>query len=259
VDSTDRDAMEKAVTSRTRGILVETPSNPLLKVTDLSLVAAFADKYKLVSIVDNTVSTPYFQRPLAFGLDLAVHSATKFLNGHSDVVAGLVVAREKTLADRLRFIQNAFGAALGVQDSWLLLRGLKTLAVRMDASQAGAGFLARKLACHPRVRRVHYLGLPEHPGRDVHARQASGAGALLSFELENVELTRRFLFTTRLPLVGVSMGGVESILSHPATMSHASMPEKERAARGVSDSLVRLSVGVENPEDLWADFEQALR
>ncbi|MDR2819279.1 MAG: aminotransferase class I/II-fold pyridoxal phosphate-dependent enzyme [Desulfovibrio sp.] len=258
VDSTDAQALEKAITPSTRGIFVETPSNPLLKITDLAAVAALAGERELISMVDNTFATPYFQRPLELGFDIVVHSATKFLNGHSDVLAGLAVTRNKELGKKLRFVQNAFGAVLGVQDSWLVLRGLKTLAVRMEASQTGASYLAEKLSTLPQMRQVYYPGLAAHPGRDVHERQASGPGAVISFELASTELARRFLQRCTLPLVAVSLGGVESILSHPATMSHAAMPPDVRKERGISDALIRLSVGLESPDDLWENIRQAL-
>ncbi len=258
VDSTNTEAVRKAITPQTRGLFVESPSNPLLRITDLAAMAGLAREHGLVSIIDNTFSTHYLQRPLTLGFDIVVHSATKFLNGHSDVLAGAAVARDADLGARLRFIQNAFGAVLGVQDSWLLLRGLKTLAVRMEAAQASAAWLAEKLGALPQVRKVFYPGLKEHPGKEIHARQASGPGAVLSFELENKNCTDAFLSGARLPLVGVSLGGVESIVSHPATMSHAAMPPQERELRGISDNLVRLSVGLEAPEDIWNDLTQAL-
>ncbi|MDR2054455.1 MAG: aminotransferase class I/II-fold pyridoxal phosphate-dependent enzyme [Desulfovibrio sp.] len=258
VDSTDRQAVRQALRPETRGIFVESPSNPLLEITDLPFIAELARERGILSIVDNTFCTPFLQRPLELGFDIVVHSATKFLNGHSDVLAGLAIARERKTGERLRFIQNAFGAVLGVQDCWLLLRGLKTLAIRMEAAQAGAQQLARRLAALPEVRRVFYPGLEGHPGADVHNSQASGPGAVLSFELESSALTKTFLQCVNLPLVSVSLGGVESILSHPATMSHASMPAEERKKRGISDALVRLSVGLEDPEDLWRDLRQAL-
>jgi cystathionine beta-lyase len=258
VDSTQPEAVKGALRSETRGIIVESPSNPLLKITDLAFIAELAKKHGILSIIDNTFCTPFLQRPLEQGFDLVIHSATKFLNGHSDVLAGLAVAREQVLADKLQYIQNAFGAVLGVQDSWLLLRGLKTLAVRMESGQAGAMSLAPRLAALPQVSRVYYPGLADHPGKAIHERQATGPGAVLSFELKSATLTERFLRRVTLPLVSVSLGGVESILSHPATMSHASMPAAQRSARGISDALVRLSVGLEHPDDLWADLQQAL-
>ena len=258
VDTTDVNRVRAALTPKTRGIYVETPSNPLLKITDLTAIAALAREHHCISVVDNTFCSPYLQRPLALGFDVVVHSATKFLNGHSDVLAGIAVTREEELGAQLRFIQNAFGAVLGVQDAWLLLRGIKTLGVRMEAGQSGAALLAPKLAALKQVKKVHYPGLPDHPGKETHDKQASGPGAVLSFELENPECTTAFLNNVKLPLVGVSLGGVESILSHPASMSHASMPREERLHRGITDSLVRLSVGLESPTDLWLDFIQAL-
>lgn len=258
VDTTDVNRVRAALTPKTRGIYVETPSNPLLKITDLRAIAGLAREHHCISVVDNTFCSPYLQRPLALGFDVVVHSATKFLNGHSDVLAGIAVTREEELGAQLRFIQNAFGAVLGVQDAWLLLRGIRTLGVRMEAGQSGAALLAPKLAALKQVKKVHYPGLPDHPGKETHDKQASGPGAVLSFELENPECTTAFLNNVKLPLVGVSLGGVESILSHPASMSHASIPREERLHRGITDSLVRLSVGLESPTDLWLDFIQAL-
>ena len=204
------------------------------------------------------MATPYLQRPLELGFDLVVHSATKFIGGHSDVVAGLAVAREAELGRRLRFIQNAFGAILGPQDAWLVQRGLRTLAVRLDAQQATATRLAAWLAARKDIHRVHHPSLDRHPGRDVHARQADGPGAVVSFELADGPAAVAFLKAVRLPLVGVSLGGVETILSYPATMSHAAMPRPERLARGIGDGLVRLSAGLESFEDLAADLGAAL-
>ena len=258
VDSTNSEAVEKALTPKTKGIFVESPSNPLLKITDLAFIANFAKAHGLISLIDNTFCTPYLQRPIEHGFDIVIHSATKFLNGHSDVLAGLIVAREKSLGDELATIQNVFGAVLGVQDCWLLLRGIKTLSVRMDASQTSADALAHKLALHPQIKSVFYPGLTTHPGHAIHARQASGGGSVLSFELTSAALTEKLLKNVKLPLVSVSLGGVESILSHPTTMSHAAMPEKERLLRGISPSLVRLSVGIEDVDDLWDDLQHAL-
>lgn len=256
--SKGRAELTGALRPESKGVFVESPSNPLLAVTDLEMVASFAAEHGLMSIIDNSFSTPYLQRPLLLGFDLTLYSATKFLNGHSDVLAGLAVAGNKDLAGRLRFVQNAFGAVLGVQDSWLLLRGLKTLAVRMRASQEGALFLAGALRAHPKVRRVYYPGLEDHPGRKTHFRQCAGPGAVFSFELESEAAAARCMDLLELPLVGVSLGGVESILSYPAAMSHAAMPRAEREARGISGALLRFSVGLEDPEDLWADLRQAL-
>ncbi|MDR2076027.1 MAG: aminotransferase class I/II-fold pyridoxal phosphate-dependent enzyme [Desulfovibrio sp.] len=258
VDFTDPDAVRRAVTPATRVLFLETPSNPLLKIIDLRAMVAIARERDLMTMADNTFASPWLQRPLELGFDLVLHSATKFLNGHSDVLGGLAVARTPELAERIYFIQNAMGAVLGVSDSWLVLRGLRTLAVRMEASQKSAQTLAETLSTWPQIRKVYYPGLPRHPGRDIHFSQASGAGAVISFELADKESARNFLRRVRLPLVGVSLGGVESILSYPATMSHAAMPEAERRAQGVTDGLIRLSVGLESPDDLLEDFRQAL-
>ncbi len=258
VDTGDVAAMTRAVTPRTKALYVESPSNPLLTVTDLAAVVDLARTHGLVSIIDNTFMTPFLQRPMALGFDIVLHSATKFLGGHSDVVAGLAVIADAALGGRLKTIQNAFGAVLGPQDSWLLLRGMRTLAVRLAAEQATAGILAAWLAGRPDVRRVHYPGLATHPGRDIHQAQADGPGAVVSFELESAAAAQAFMRALRLPKLAVSLGGVESILSYPATMSHAAMPPAERAARGISDALMRLSVGLESAQDLMADLDQAL-
>ncbi len=258
VDTTDPEAVRRAVRPTTRGLFVETPANPLLQITDLAAMAAIAHEHGLLAIADNTFMTPHLQRPLELGFDLVVHSATKFLSGHSDVIAGLAVAREAAVGKRLRFIQNAFGAILGPQDSWLAQRGLRTLAVRLEAQQATAASLAAWLSARREVRRVYYPGLAAHPGREIHARQAEGAGAVVSFELADGPAAVAFLKAVRLPLVGVSLGGIETILSYPTTMSHAAMPRPERLARGIGDGLVRLSAGLEASQDLIDDLEQAL-
>ena len=258
VDTQNPDAVRRAVRPSTRGLFVETPANPLLQITDLRAMAALAAEHGLLSIVDNTFMSPYLQQPLACGFDVVVHSATKFLGGHSDLIAGLVVAREAEVGRRLKAIQNACGAILGPQDAWLTLRGIRTLAVRMEAQQAAAERIARWLREQPAVRRVHYPGLDDHPGHGTHARQAQGPGAIVSFELADRAAAVSLLKRVRLPLVAVSLGGVESILSYPATMSHAALPRNERLARGISDGLVRLSVNLEDPEDLVADLAAAL-
>ena len=254
----DPELVSRAIRPETRGLFVETPANPLLQITDLRAMAAIAREHNLLSITDNTFMTPYLQRPLELGFDIVVHSATKFLGGHSDLIAGLAVTRDEKVGGRLRSIQNAFGAILGPQDSWLLLRGIKTLGVRLDAQQRAAEQVALWLQTRPEVLHVYYPGLKEHPGYDIHARQAGGAGAVLSFKLADRKAAVAFMKHTKLPLVGVSLGGVESILSYPATMSHAAMPNAEREARGISDGLVRLSVGLEDAEDLIADLQAAL-
>ena len=202
--------------------------------------------------------TPYLQRPLELGFDIVVHSATKFLGGHSDLIAGLAVTKDRELGRKLRFIQVAFGAILGPQDSWLVLRGIKTLAARMDAQQKSAEVIAGWLEGRREVRRVYYPSLEGHEGREIHRRQAFGWGAVVSFELASVELAKELLRSVKLPLMAVSLGGVESILSYPATMSHASMPPAERKRRGITDALVRLSVGLEAAEDIIEDLDRAM-
>lgn len=258
VDSADHDAVRRAITPATRGLFVETPANPLLQVTDLRAMAAIAREHGLLAITDNTFMTPHLQRPLDLGFDVVVHSATKFLGGHSDVIAGVAVTREEALGRRLKAIQNSFGAILGPQDSWLVQRGIKTLAVRLDAQQRSAGEIAAWLQQRPEIRRVNYPGLATHPGHDIHMAQSRGGGAVISFELADGPAAVAFMKRVELPLVAVSLGGVESILSYPATMSHAAMPRAERLARGITDGLVRLSVGLEDAGDLIADLSSAL-
>jgi cystathionine beta-lyase len=258
VDATSLSDIEGAVRPETKALYLESPSNPLLKITDLAGAAAIARRHGLLTIVDSTFMTPYLQRPLELGCDIVLHSGTKFLNGHSDVVCGFAVVRDDGLASRLRFVQNAFGAILGPQDCWLTLRGLKTLKIRMEESQASCLRVARWLTTQPRVARVHYPGLSDHPGYAIHAAQTTGPGAVLSFELTDYGTTKRLLEGVELAAFAVSLGGVESILSYPAKMSHAAMPPAERASRGISDTLVRLSVGLEDPDDLIADLERLI-
>ena len=258
VDSMDPDAVRKAITPTTRGLFVETPANPLLQITDLRAMATIAHEHGILAITDNTFMTPHLQRPLELSFDIVVHSATKFLGGHSDVIAGLAVTREAELGKKLKAIQNSFGAILGPQDSWLVQRGIKTLGVRLDAQQRSAGELATWLSGRKDVKRVLYPGLKSHAGYAIHAQQARGGGAVISFELANGPTAVAFLKRVKLPLVAVSLGGVESILSYPKTMSHAAMPAEERYARGITDGLVRLSVGLESTADLIADLDQAL-
>ncbi|MFD6210764.1 cystathionine beta-lyase [Peribacillus sp. NPDC060253] len=258
VDMTDLESVKAAIQPNTRAIYIETPSNPLLKVTDIQAVCNIAKKAGALSFVDNTFLTPALQKPLNLGADVVLHSATKFLSGHSDVVAGLAVVKDPELADRLGSLQNSFGAVLGVQDAWLVMRGLKTLSVRMEHSQRGAEKIASYLKEQPLVKKVYYPGLADHPQYAIQEGQSLGAGAVLSFELESEEIFRSFVNTVELPVFAVSLGAVESILSYPAKMSHAAMPADEREKRGITNSLLRLSVGLENPDDLIKDFDAAL-
>ncbi|MGG0789682.1 cystathionine beta-lyase [Peribacillus simplex] len=258
VDMTDLESVKAAVQPNTRAIYIETPSNPLLKVTDIQAVCDIAKKAGALSFVDNTFLTPALQKPLNLGADVVLHSATKFLSGHSDVVAGLAVVKDPELAARLGSLQNSFGAVLGVQDAWLVMRGLKTLSVRMEHSQKGAEKIAAYLKEQPLVKKVYYPGLSDHPQHAIQKGQSLGAGAVLSFELDSEEVFRSFVNTVELPVFAVSLGAVESILSYPAKMSHAAMPDDEREKRGITNSLLRLSVGLENPDDLIKDFDAAL-
>ena len=258
VDMADPQKIEAALLPETKAIFAETPSNPLLKITDLGAVAAIAREKGLLTIIDNTFMSPYLQRPIEHGFDIVIHSATKFLGGHSDLIAGLVVTKDEALGKRMQSIQISFGAILGPQDSWLLLRGIKTLSARMEAQQKSAETIAHWLEEQPAIKAVFYPTLSSHPGREIHMRQSSGGGAVVSFELESGEAAKEVLRKVKLPLMAVSLGGVESILSYPATMSHAAMPRIERYARGITDGLVRLSVGLEDPTDLCEDLKRAM-
>jgi cystathionine gamma-synthase len=255
VDMTDPDALRKAVRDETRVIWVETPSNPLLKIVDIALAAEIAHEAGARCVVDNTFATPYLQRPLEYGADVVVHSVTKYLGGHSDLIGGAVVVRDDELAERLGFLQNAVGAVPGPMDCYLALRGVKTLAVRMEAHCRGARRVAEFLAGHPKVVRVHYPGLPDHPGHDLASRQMRDFGGMVSFEMGNPEDAIRVAEATQLFFLGESLGGVESLIEVPGPMTHASVAGSPLE---VSPALVRLSVGIEHPDDLVADLEQAL-
>lgn len=258
VDMTDLHQVASEIRPNTKVIYMETPSNPLLKVTDIKGIVNLAKANNCLTFLDNTFLTPELQRPLELGVDVVLHSATKFLAGHSDVLAGLAVVKDPNLGDRLYKLQNAFGAVLGVQDAWLVLRGLKTLHVRLQQSQASALKVAEFLAEHPKVEEVYYPGLSYHPGHETQNYQADGPGAVLSFKLADAAAVKILVENVELPVFAVSLGAVESILSYPAKMSHAAMPPEEREKRGISDGLLRLSVGLEKVEDLIKDFAAAL-
>ncbi|WCK56466.1 PLP-dependent aspartate aminotransferase family protein [Aneurinibacillus sp. Ricciae_BoGa-3] len=258
VDTTNVNAVESAILPETRMVFLETPSNPQMNITDIKAVSEVAKRHGIITVVDNTFMTPYLQQPLQLGADVVVHSATKYIGGHSDVVGGLVVAATAELADEIKFIQNAFGAILGPQDSWLMLRGLKTLKVRMDQHQKTAHSLALWLKNRPEVKHVYYPGLPEHPGHELALQQATGFGGIISFVLHDIDQVKNFVNNIKIPALAVSLGAVESILTYPARMSHASIPEDKRIQMGVTDTLLRLSVGLEDEEDLLNDLEQAL-
>jgi cystathionine gamma-lyase len=259
VDLNDAAALRAALKPNTRMIWAETPTNPMLKLVDLARVAAFARKHGLILVVDNTFCSPMVQRPLELGADLVLHSATKYLNGHSDMVGGIVVAASAELAERMAFLQNSVGAVAGPFDAFLAMRGLKTLHLRMQAHCAGALELAQWLERHPAVERVVYPGLRSHPQHALARRQMRGFGGIISVELKGgLRRARRVLERCELFALAESLGGVESLIEHPAIMTHASVPAASRKRLGISDSLIRLSVGVEDVADLRADLEQAL-
>ncbi|MCT6922920.1 aminotransferase class I/II-fold pyridoxal phosphate-dependent enzyme [Metasolibacillus sp.] len=258
VDFSNLEAVRAAVKPETKLLYIETPSNPTLGITDIRAVAAIAKEHGALSFLDNTFMTPLHQRPLELGVDIVIHSATKFLSGHSDIVAGLAVTKTPELSDQLYFIQNSFGSVLGVQDSYTLIQNMKTTAVRFNESSRVAMKIAQYLQAHPLVEKVYYPGLETHPGYAIHAAQSTSAGAVLSFTLPNYEVAKKFASAMQIPVFAVSLGGVESILSYPAKMSHAAMEPEERIKRGITDGLFRFSVGLENEDDLLADFAQAL-
>jgi cystathionine gamma-lyase len=261
VDMGDLAAIEAAITPATKMIWVETPTNPMLRLADLSGIAALAKKHGLITVADNTFASPFVQRPLELGFDIVMHSATKYLNGHSDVVAGVAVVGDNAeIAEKLKFLQNAVGAVLGPFDSFLALRGVKTLALRMQRACDSALAIAQWLSTRKDVERVIYPGLPSHPQHDLAKRQMLGGfGGIISVELKgDVNTARRMLERTRLFTLAESLGGVESLIEHPAIMTHASIPADQRAALGISDTLIRLSVGIEDCEDLIADLSEAL-
>ena len=258
VDTGDQEATERAFTPATRLLFVETPSNPVMRLTDLSVAAEIAHRHQARLVVDNTFASPAIQRPLDFGADLVVHSTTKYLNGHSDSVGGAVVATRDDDIDWLRFTQNAVGAILGPFDSWLVLRGTKTLPLRMAEHNRNGQAIAEFLEAHPKVRHVYYPGLPSHPQFDLARRQMHGFGGMVAFELGSLEAARRLLDSVRLFALAESLGGVESLISHPATMTHASVPPDQRESIGISSGLVRISAGIEDIDDLRDDLAQAL-
>jgi cystathionine beta-lyase len=258
VDATDLAKVAAAITPQTRAIFLETPSNPLFKITDLRGIAALAKEHRLLTFLDNTFMTPLLQRPLELGIDVVIHSATKFLGGHSDLLAGLATTADPELAKRLKHFQNAFGAVLAPFDSFLLARGLKTLKLRLEAGQANASQLAERLQAHPAVARVYYPGLDDFPGRELHFAQAGGPGAVLSFALRDPQQVPTLLQRVRLPILAPSLGGVETILTHCWSMSHASIPADIKQALGIGPELLRLAVGIEDADDLWDDLAQAL-
>jgi cystathionine gamma-lyase/cystathionine beta-lyase/cystathionine gamma-lyase/homocysteine desulfhydrase len=258
VDTTDLDQLKQAIRPSTKMVFIETPTNPTMEITDLAAVAKLCKARKLISVVDNTFATPYLQNPLDFGIDIVMHSATKYLNGHSDMLGGLLVLNDATLIERLRFIQKSVGGIMSPFDAWLCLRGIKTLAVRMARHELNAMEVASFLAKHRKVRKVNYPGLVSHPQHRLAKKQMRGFGGMISFDLGSLENAKKFLKRVRLCALAESLGGVETLISHPATMTHASVPPEERKAIGVTDGLVRISVGIEDVEDIIADLKEAL-
>ncbi|MBI2355184.1 MAG: PLP-dependent transferase [Deltaproteobacteria bacterium] len=258
VDTSDTAAVAAAIRPETRAVFVETLTNPLLKFADIPALAAICRQRDLLLITDNTFLTPYLMRPLDLGADITVYSATKYLSGHNDTVAGLVVARDPQLAERIYFHQNAAGAVLGPQDSWLVIRGMKTLGVRLDRHQENALRIAAWLQAHPRIAKVYYPGLDNHPGHDLMKRDARGFGAMIAFEVDDHALVEQVLLRTRLISFAESLGGVESLITFPEVQTHADIPPELRARLGINNVLLRLSVGIEDCDDLIEDLRQAL-
>lgn len=248
----------EAITPATKALVIETPSNPTLMVTDIKGVTALARERGVLTIADNTFMSPYLQRPMDLGVDIVVHSATKFIGGHSDVLAGVVVVKDEKLAEELHFVQNSTGGVLGPFDSWLLLRGLKTLGLRMDRQSHNAGVLATWLRARPEVQKVYYLGFEDHPGYELHKSQARGTGNVVSFDVGDAGFARSILSKLELCMLADSLGGVESMVNLPDLMSHGSVPAERKLRMGITPSLIRLSVGIEDPADIIADLEHAL-
>lgn len=258
VDTTVIDTVVKAFRPNTKMVFVETPTNPTMKLTDLKAIAKFAKERKILSVVDNTFATPYLQRPLDLGIDVVMHSVTKYLNGHSDMLGGFVGTSNAKVIERLRFLQKATGGIMGPFDAWLCLRGTKTLAVRMRQHCESAMTIAQWLDGQKKVKVVNYPGLPHHPQHDLATKQMKAFGGMISFDLGSLANAKKFLASVRLCALAESLGGVETLISHPATMTHASVPKADRVKNGVTDGLVRISVGIEDVEDIIADLQQAL-
>src|SRR6201997_4444008 len=258
VDTSDARNVERAIRKNTRMVYVETPTNPLMRLSDLAAISQICRDQKVALVVDNTFMSPYFQQPLALGADMVVHSTTKFLNGHSDGLGGVVVCAKQEDADKLAFLQKAVGAILSPFECWLVLRGVKTLAARMEIHDRSGRIVADFLAGHKKVKKVFYPGLKDHPQHELAKRQMSGFGSMITFETGSLANAAKMLKRVRVCSLGESLGGVETLISHPATMTHAALGEKGRAAIGITGGMVRISVGVENVEDIVADLDQAL-
>lgn len=258
VDTTDLQNIERVIRPNSRMLFIETPTNPTMEITDLPGAAAIARRHKLISVVDNTFATPYLQQPLRLGFDVVVHSLTKYLNGHSDMLGGMVVTSNEAVMEKLRFLQKAVGGILSPFDAWLCLRGTKTLAIRMKQHNENAMQVAQWLVGRKGIQRVFYPGLPDHPQHSLAAKQMRGFGGMIAFELGGLASAAKFLQHVRLCALAESLGGVETIITHPASMTHAAIPPEERARIGVTDGLVRISVGIEDVEDIIADLDTAM-
>lgn len=258
VDMTDLENVKKAIKTNTKAIFVETPSNPLLDVTDIRGVVQIAKKYQLLTIVDNTFMSPYLQRPLDLGADIVTHSATKFLSGHNDIIAGVVVVNDEKLAEKVQFAQMAVGAILSPFDSWLLIRSLKTLKVRIEYAQNNTLKIIDFLKSHPAVEKIYFPTETNNKGKDIHQNQALGGGAVFSFVLKDETKVKSFFENLKIAVFAVSLGGVETLVTHPSSMTHTELPEEEKNARGITNALIRVAVGLENADDLINDFKQAL-
>jgi len=259
VDTSNRENITGAIKSNTKMIFVETPTNPMLILTDLEAVGKISKEQKLISVVDNTFMSPYFQNPLTFGIDIVLHSQTKYINGHSDVIGGILITNDSKIHDRMRYVQNAIGSVPSPFDCWLILRSTKTLAVRMERHNSNAMKIAKHLEEASYIKKAYYPGLESHPQHNLAKKQMSGFGGMISVDLGDIEVVKKLLKNVKVFTLAESLGGVESLISHPASMTHASVPKAEREKYGFTDSLVRLSVGIEDVEDLIEDIEQAVR
>lgn len=259
VDTSDEKNIRAAIKPNTKMLYVETPTNPMLTITDLQVVAAVAKEHKLISVVDNTFMSPYFQTPLEFGVDIVLHSTTKYINGHSDVIGGVVVTSSEELKEKLKFLQNSIGAVPSPFDCWLVLRSTKTLALRMRQHNENAIAMAEFLAKHPKVKKIYYPGLASHPQHALAKKQMRGFGGMISIELGSMDAGKNMLRNVKIFALAESLGGVESLICHPASMTHGAIPLEDRLKLGLTDGLVRLSVGCEDKEDLIADIENALK
>ena len=258
VDTTDIKNVHGALQKNTKMIFVETPTNPTIQITDLNLISQFAKKHKLISVVDNTFATPYLQNPIDFGIDIVVHSLTKYLNGHSDMLGGVVITNSDAIIERMRFFQKSIGGILGTMDAWLCLRGVKTLSIRMKQHCLNANVIAKWLEKNNKIKSVNFPGLKNHPQHLLAKKQMRDFGGMISFDLGSIKNANKFLKHVKICALAESLGGVESLISHPASMTHASVPKSIRIANGVTDGLVRLSVGIEDVEDILQDLKFAL-